>query len=153
MANKRIDEPTGTETVGHEWDGIEELDTPMPRWWLITLYITIAWGVVYVVLYPAWPMLGQATEGVLGWSSRGQLTAEMARESDRKAPVLAALASVPIEQLPENTELMRQAVAGDEAFLAGAQRARAQERQLTGARPAGRATPTSTTTIGSGAAT
>ena len=115
MANKRIDEPTGTETVGHEWDGIEELDTPMPRWWLITLYITIAWGVVYVVLYPAWPMLGQATEGVLGWSSRGQLTAEMARESDRKAPVLAALASVPIEQLPENTELMRQAVAGGRA--------------------------------------
>ena len=60
MANKRIDEPTGTETVGHEWDGIEELDTPMPRWWLITLYITIAWGVVYVVLYPAWPMVSQA---------------------------------------------------------------------------------------------
>ncbi len=53
MENKRIDEPTGTETVGHEWDGIEELDTPMPRWWLWTLYATIAWAVVYTVLYPA----------------------------------------------------------------------------------------------------
>ena len=41
MANKRIDLPTGTETVGHEWDGIEELDTPMPRWWLYTFYATI----------------------------------------------------------------------------------------------------------------
>ena len=115
MANKRIDEPTGTETVGHEWDGIEELDTPMPRWWLITLYITIAWGVVYVVLYPAWPMVSQATEGVLGWSSRGQLAEEIAREDGRKATVLAALSQVPIERLPENTELMRQAVAGGRA--------------------------------------
>lgn len=115
MANRRVDEPTGTETVGHEWDGIEELDTPMPRWWLIGFYLTIVWGVVYVVLYPAWPMISQATEGVLGWSSRGQLAAEMARESERKAPVLAALASMPIEQLPGNGELMRQAVAGGRA--------------------------------------
>ena len=60
---KRIDEPTGTETVGHEWDGIEELDTPMPRWWLWTLYATIAWAVVYTVLYPAWPMISSATAG------------------------------------------------------------------------------------------
>ena len=77
MANKRIDEPTGTETVGHEWDGIEELDTPMPRWWLWTLYLTIVWGVVYVILYPAWPLVDKATEGVLGWSSRGELAEEM----------------------------------------------------------------------------
>ena len=83
MANKRIDEPTGTETVGHEWDGIEELDTPMPRWWLICLYLTIVWGVVYVVLYPAWPLVHSATEGLLGWSSRGQLAAEIAEENDR----------------------------------------------------------------------
>ena len=57
MANKRIDQATGTETVGHEWDGIEELDTPMPRWWLWSLYATIVWGIVYVILYPAWPLL------------------------------------------------------------------------------------------------
>ena len=54
---KSIDAATGTETVGHEWDGIEELDTPMPRWWLIAFYITIVWGVIYVVLYPAWPLV------------------------------------------------------------------------------------------------
>ena len=63
---KRIDEATGTSTVGHEWDGIEELDTPMPRWWLWTFYATIVWGLAYVVLYPAWPMVNSATEGVLG---------------------------------------------------------------------------------------
>ena len=58
MANKpetgqRIDEATGTQTVGHEWDGIEELDTPMPRWWLWCLYISIIWGIGYVIAYPA----------------------------------------------------------------------------------------------------
>ena len=52
--HKRIDEATGTSTVGHEWDGIEELDTPMPRWWLWTFYISIVWGIAYTIWQPAW---------------------------------------------------------------------------------------------------
>ena len=112
---KRIDEPTGTETVGHEWDGIEELDTPMPRWWLWTLYATIAWAVVYTVLYPAWPMISSATAGTLGWSSRGQLEAEMRAEADRKRPVELALAQIPIERLPEDSKLLNAAVQGGAA--------------------------------------
>jgi cytochrome c oxidase cbb3-type subunit 3 len=115
MANKRIDQATQTETVGHEWDGIEELDTPMPRWWLWTFYATIAFSLVYVVLYPAWPLVEKGTEGVLGWTSRGQLDGEMAREGERKAPILAALAKVPIERLPEDSERMRAAIAGGRA--------------------------------------
>src|SRR3546814_2014974 len=71
--HKRIDDVTGTATSGHEWDGIEELDTPMPRWWLWSLYASIVWAIGYVILYPAWPMVNSATEGVLGWTSRGQL--------------------------------------------------------------------------------
>ena len=89
---QRIDEATGTSTVGHEWDGIEELDTPMPRWWLWTFYATIVWGLVYVVLYPAWPLVDSATEGVLGWSSRGELEKEMqadARDATRDATAQA----------------------------------------------------------------
>ena len=69
--NKRIDEPTGTHTVGHEWDGIEELDTPMPRWWLWTFYICIAWAIVYSVMYPAWPMLNSATKGITSSAALG----------------------------------------------------------------------------------
>ena len=69
MANKRIDQPTGTSTVGHEWDGIEELDTPLPRWWLWTFYLTIAFSVGYVIAYPAWPMIDRATEGRRGSAS------------------------------------------------------------------------------------
>jgi len=112
MSKKRIDEPTGTETVGHEWDGIEELDTPMPRWWLWTLYLTIIWGVVYVILYPAWPLVNKATEGVLGWSSRGELAEEMSVVDQERATVREELARIPIERLPENSELFAQAVAG-----------------------------------------
>ena len=115
MANKRIDQPTGTETVGHEWDGIEELDTPMPRWWLWTFYLTIFWSLVYVVLYPAWPLIEKGTEGVLGWTSRGQLAHEIAEEGERRAPILAALAQVPVERLPEDSKRMRAAVAGGRA--------------------------------------
>ncbi len=114
-AGERIDEATGTATVGHEWDGIEELDTPMPRWWLIALYISIAWAAVYVVLYPAWPLVNGATQGLLGWSSRAQLAQEMERENASKGSLLAAIAGTPIESLPEHTELMRQAVSGGRA--------------------------------------
>jgi len=115
MANKRIDQPTGVETVGHEWDGIEELNNPLPRWWVWTFYITIAFSIAYCVAYPAWPLLSKGTEGMLGWTSRGQLAAEMGAESKARAPVLAALAQVPIERLPQDAALMKAAVAGGKA--------------------------------------
>ena len=115
MANKRIDDATGVETVGHEWDGIEELNNPLPRWWLLTFYACIAFSVAYAVVYPTWPMLTKATEGLWGWTSRGELAAETKAEADRRAPIMAALAATPIEKLPENKALMEQAVAGGRA--------------------------------------
>ena len=51
MANVEKDEFTGTNTTGHEWDGIKELDTPMPRWWLYMFYITIVWWLIYLIVY------------------------------------------------------------------------------------------------------
>lgn len=120
MANEagnetRVDQPTGTEFVGHEWDGIEELNTPLPRWWLWTFYATIVFAIVYTILYPAWPMINQATEGTLGWTSRGQLseemkTADLARQSFREQ-----LAAIDVVKLQDNPELMQQAVAGGAA--------------------------------------
>ena len=120
MANKRptgkrIDEPTGTETVGHEWDGIEELDTPMPRWWLWTFYLTIVFAIFYVIAFPAWPMVDRATEGVLGWSSRGQLAKEISAADLARQDVRDRLARIPIERLPDDSALMAQAVAGGNA--------------------------------------
>jgi hypothetical protein len=60
MSDKRIDEATQTETMGHEWDGIEELNTPLPRWWLYTFYACIAFAVGYAVVYPSVPLLHEA---------------------------------------------------------------------------------------------
>ena len=115
MANKRVDEPTGTETVGHEWDGIEELNTPLPRWWLWTFYATIAWSAVYVVLYPAWPLIDKATAGTLGWSSRGDLAEEMSAANMARQSVFQQIAATDIEKLPASPELMGQAIAGGAA--------------------------------------
>jgi cytochrome c oxidase cbb3-type subunit 3 len=115
MTDKRIDEPTGTEFVGHEWDGIEELNTPLPRWWLYTFYATILFAAVYVVLYPAWPMIDRATEGTLGWSSRGDLAKEMTAADIARQSVVERIAVTDIEKLPGSPELMQAAVAGGAA--------------------------------------
>ncbi|WP_338240865.1 cytochrome-c oxidase, cbb3-type subunit III [Aurantiacibacter hainanensis] len=115
MGNKRVDEPTGTEFVGHEWDGIEELNTPLPRWWLWTFYATVIWSLVYVILYPAWPLIEKGTEGVLGWTSRGELADEMEAADLARASVREEIARVPLERLSENAPLMQQAVAGGRA--------------------------------------
>ncbi|WP_404338533.1 cytochrome-c oxidase, cbb3-type subunit III [Sphingomonas sp. MMS12-HWE2-04] len=112
MAERRIDDKTGTPTVGHEWDGIEELDTPMPRWWLYTFYATIVFALGYVIAFPAWPMLHGATQGALHWSSRGQYDETVRAEGARRSAVRAELARIPIERLPENSKLFDAAVAG-----------------------------------------
>ncbi|TIX51985.1 cytochrome-c oxidase, cbb3-type subunit III [Alteraurantiacibacter aquimixticola] len=115
QVGKRVDDATGTETVGHEWDGIEELNTPLPRWWLWTFYATCVWALGYVILYPAIPLLDKGTEGALGWTSRGQLTEELAAEAAARAPVMEAVATTPLERLQEDAGLMQQAVAGGAA--------------------------------------
>jgi cytochrome c oxidase cbb3-type subunit 3 len=115
MAHKHVDEATGTQTVGHEWDGIEELDTPLPRWWLIIFLLTCVFALFYVIFYPAIPLADTATKGTLGWSSAGQFDAEMAADKARRAPILKAIAATPIDQLPANPDLMRQAVEGGRA--------------------------------------
>lgn len=112
MADKRVDEPTGTDFVGHEWDGIEELDTPLPRWWLIIFYASIIWAAAYTVAYPAWPLINSATQGVLGYSSRAELAEEMAAVEAERAPLRDAIAAIAIEDLPADEQLMQTAVQG-----------------------------------------
>lgn len=115
MAEKRLDEATGVETVGHEWDGIEELNNPLPRWWLYTFYATILFAIAYVVVYPAIPGLHKGSDGLWKWSSRGMLAAETAAADKSRATTLAAIAATPIEQLPGNPALMSAAIAGGKA--------------------------------------
>lgn len=111
----RVDQPTGTEFVGHEWDGIEELNTPLPRWWLLTFYATIIWAIGYTVMFPAWPMISRATAGITGWTSQGQLAEELQAQQAKRAPIIAAIAATPIEQLPAKPQLMNAAIEGGRA--------------------------------------
>ncbi len=115
MANKRIDQPTGTQTVGHEWDGIEELDTPLPRWWLWSFYLTILFSLGYVIAFPAWPLIRSGTEGVLGWSSRGELAKEITAADAARQSVRERIAAIDLDKLPANPAVLRQAVAGGAA--------------------------------------
>ena len=79
-------------TTGHAWDGIEEYDNPLPRWWLWVLYATIVWGIGYVIAYPAWPLIEGATPGLLGYSSRGEYVAAEAEVAARNGAIKAELA-------------------------------------------------------------
>lgn len=112
---KVIDHATGTAKVGHEWDGIEELDTPLPRWWLWTFYATIAFSLVYVVLYPAIPMLHSASTGTLGWTSRGALAEDVAHDKAAHQAIRNAIAATPIEALAADPQLQRAAIEGGRA--------------------------------------
>ena len=74
---KHIDEATGVETTGHEWDGIRELDNPLPRWWLWVFWATILWSLVYWVLMPSWPGVAGYARGLLDYSNRGAFLERM----------------------------------------------------------------------------
>lgn len=115
MSKKEIDEISGVETTGHEWDGIKELNTPMPRWWLWTFYGTIVWAAIYCVFYPAIPLFSGPTPGILGYSSRGELAQNVAAADEAKAEFVAQIESMDVDAVLENPELTRFAVAGGES--------------------------------------
>ncbi len=115
MADKHIDEISGVETTGHEWDGIRELNNPMPRWWVWTFYATIVWALGYTILYPAWPLVNDATRGVLGYSSRGELATEMAAAKTAQGAILERIAAATPEEIIANPELNQFATAGGAA--------------------------------------
>src|SRR5947209_8632646 len=73
-----FDSVSGRSTTGHEWDGIKELNTPLPRWWILTFYATIVWAVAYWIVYPAWPLLASYTTGLLHYSTRASVAADLA---------------------------------------------------------------------------
>lgn len=104
-------------TTGHEWDGIEEFDNPMPRWWLWTFYATIIWGVLYTIAYPAWPLVNSATAGILGWSTRGDVAAEITAVEEANAPVNAKLEAAELTAIAGDTELNTYAVSAGSAVF------------------------------------
>ncbi|MEM6477821.1 MAG: cytochrome-c oxidase, cbb3-type subunit III [Pseudomonadota bacterium] len=115
-----VDNVTGTETTGHDWDGIKELNTPLPRWWLYTLYGTIIWGIGYTIAFPAWPLLEGATSGLLGYSTRGELQEDIDKFKAQNADLAARLVGVDLAELPKDDPAYHFAVAGGAAIFRAA---------------------------------
>ena len=112
-----VDHLSGVETTGHEWDGIKELNNPLPRWWLWTFYGCIVWAIGYTVLYPAWPLFSSATSGLLGYSSRADLAQTMAEVNQAQSGLVARVAETPVADILADPELARFATAaGASAF-------------------------------------
>ncbi|WP_138935884.1 cytochrome-c oxidase, cbb3-type subunit III [Roseovarius arcticus] len=111
MTERKKDDVTGIETTGHSWDGIQELNTPLPRWWLWTLYLTIIWAIGYTIAYPAWPMISGATTGLMGWSTRANIAADIVAHEGQNADLVASLVSADMQTLPADADLNRYAIA------------------------------------------
>ncbi|MCW5758791.1 MAG: cytochrome C oxidase Cbb3, partial [Phenylobacterium sp.] len=105
MSERERDDHTGTETTGHEWDGIKELDTPLPRWWLWVFYGSIAWAVVYWILMPAWPGISGYTRGVLGRSDRAAVVQELGALAHHRQAGEARLRTASLQQIEADPEL------------------------------------------------
>ncbi len=109
MCAKQVKKPGEVETTGHEWDGIRELDNPMPRWWLYTFYLTIIWAIGYTFFYPAWPLVTSATQGLWGGTAAGNprlaVVEEIKRFDEANAPIKAKLVAADLNAIATDPEL------------------------------------------------
>ncbi|WP_299694025.1 cytochrome-c oxidase, cbb3-type subunit III [uncultured Tateyamaria sp.] len=103
--------------TGHEWDGIKELNNPLPRWWLWCFYLTIIWGVGYTIAYPAWPMINEATAGVLGYSTRAEVAEEIAAVEEANGPINAKLVAAELTEVSDDPGLMQYATSAGGAVF------------------------------------
>lgn len=115
MADKHVDEISGVETTGHEWDGIRELNNPLPRWWLWTFYVTILWAIGYWIAMPAWPLISSYTRGVLDHSQRANVAEELAAADAQRQEFASKLADASLERIRTEPELLNFALAGGES--------------------------------------
>ncbi len=105
MSKKPVTHRADPETTGHSWDGIQEFNNPLPRWWLWTFYLTIVWAIGYTILFPAWPLLTGATPGVLGHSTRANVAAEIARFEAANAALDDRLVATELTAISKDPEL------------------------------------------------
>jgi cytochrome c oxidase cbb3-type subunit 3 len=105
-SKRPVDAVTGTETTGHEWDGIRELNTPLPRWWLWLFYITIIWSIGYWIAYPAWPLLTTNTQGLLNWNSRAAIATDLAALRAQRGAMGERIAAASLDEILADPKLL-----------------------------------------------
>src|SRR5579871_4298543 len=108
---------TGKETTGHEWDGIRELDTPLPRWWVNVFYASILFAIVYSILFPSWPGLSGYFHGLLGYSTRASVEAKLAADAAQKAPMVDKVGKTALADIEKDPDLLNFAISGGRAVF------------------------------------
>lgn len=112
------DAHSGVETTGHEWDGIKELNMPLPRWWLWTLYATVIWAVGYWIVMPAWPLVSSYTQGLLGHSERARVAEEISQARAAQAGLRERIAGSDLAAVRADQDLLAFAIAGGRSAFA-----------------------------------
>lgn len=100
------DRASGRSTTGHEWDGIKELNTPLPHWWVLTFYATIIWAFGYWVVYPAWPLVSGYTAGVLHYTNRAAVTENLAQLGALRGEKMKALGTASLADIEKDPALL-----------------------------------------------
>lgn len=118
MANREIDHHSGVETTGHDWDGLKELNNPLPKWWLYLFYACIVWAIGYWVLYPAWPGISGYTTGVLGHSNRLEALSDVATAAAIRDAGAKDIVTLPFDKIEANPALLQFALANGKAAFA-----------------------------------
>jgi cytochrome c oxidase cbb3-type subunit 3 len=118
VANVEKDPVTGTNTTGHEWDGIKELDTPLPKWWLTVFYACIIWSIGYWVVYPSWPTLNDYAKGVWETTNRLEHAQEMAAIKQSREVWTSKFEGKEIAEVAGDSELLNYAMAGGRVIFA-----------------------------------
>ncbi|MCC8939695.1 cytochrome-c oxidase, cbb3-type subunit III [Bradyrhizobium sp. Arg62] len=101
-----FDRISGRSTTGHQWDGIKELNTPLPRWWILTFYATIVWAIGYWVVYPAWPLVAGYTAGVFHYSTRASVVNDLAGLEKSRGEKMALLGKASLTEIEQDPALL-----------------------------------------------
>ena len=117
MSKKPVQKGNEVETTGHSWDGIEEYNNPLPKWWVYIFYACIVWGIGYTIAYPAWPGIKGATAGVLGFSTRANVQADIDAAAAKLAPINAKLEAAELTEIADDAELSSYAASAGAAVF------------------------------------
>lgn len=115
MAQQELDHLSGQTTTGHEWDGLKELNTPLPKWWLWVFYACIVWSIGYFFFYPSWPLVSDYTKGIWGANMRSDAIAAYEGGKTARLANAAGLADAPLEKIKSTPALLEFAMANGKA--------------------------------------
>ncbi len=108
---------SGQTTTGHEWDGIKELNTPLPGWWVWVFYLTIVWSIGYVIVYPAIPLGSTNTTGVFGWNARAALQDELQEAAAMHAPMVSKIDGMDVAAILDDSAVRPYAIRAGEVIF------------------------------------